>query len=59
MTAFEVFVTCAVTGAADSAGRSPHVPVTPPEIAAAALDAHAVGAAIVRQNAPDTRHARV
>lgn len=42
-----VFVTCAVTGSGDSAGKSPHVPVTPAEIAAAALDAHAAGAAIV------------
>jgi uncharacterized protein (DUF849 family) len=43
----EVFITCAVTGGADVAGRSPHVPVTPREIAASALEAVAAGAAIV------------
>jgi uncharacterized protein (DUF849 family) len=53
MIASEVFVTCAVTGAADSAGKSPHVPVTPHEIAAAALDAHAAGAAIVHLHVRD------
>ncbi len=42
-----VFVTCAVTGSGDSAGKSPHVPVTPAQIAAAALEAHTAGAAIV------------
>jgi uncharacterized protein (DUF849 family) len=42
-----VFVTCAVTGSGDSVRKSPHVPVTPAQIAAAALDAHAAGAAIV------------
>ncbi len=43
----EVIVTCAVTGAGDSAGRSPHVPVTPPQIAAACIEAAEAGAAIV------------
>jgi 3-dehydrocarnitine:acetyl-CoA trimethylamine transferase len=28
------FITCAVTGSGDSAGKSPHVPVTPAQIAA-------------------------
>ena len=31
----EVFVTCAVTGSGDTAGRSDKVPVTPEQIAAA------------------------
>ena len=35
----DVIVTCAVTGAGDSVGRSPHVPVTPPQIAAACIEA--------------------
>ena len=48
-----VFITCAVTGAGDSAGKSPHVPVTPAEIAAAALDAHRAGAAIVHLHVRD------
>ena len=30
---FEVIVTCAVTGAGDTTGRSEHVPVTPKQIA--------------------------
>jgi uncharacterized protein (DUF849 family) len=47
MIASEVFITCAVTGSADSVGKNPHVPVTPTQIAASALDAHEAGAAIV------------
>lgn len=49
----EVFITCAVTGSGDSAHKSPHVPVTPAQIAAAALDAHAAGAAIVHVHVRD------
>src|SRR5580658_3532803 len=48
-----VFLTCAVTGSGDSAGKSPHVPVTPAQIAAAALDAHRAGAAIVHLHVRD------
>src|SRR5271154_4157446 len=47
MLATEAFITCAVTGSADSVGKSPLVPVTPAQIAASALEAHAAGAAIV------------
>ncbi|HEX2792065.1 MAG TPA: 3-keto-5-aminohexanoate cleavage protein [Steroidobacteraceae bacterium] len=47
MMASEVFITCAVTGSADSVGKNPNVPVTPAQIAQSALDAHAAGAAIV------------
>ena len=36
---WDVFITCAVTGSGDSAGKSDKVPVTPKEIAASALDA--------------------
>jgi uncharacterized protein (DUF849 family) len=43
----EVIVTCAVTGAGDSVGRSPHVPVTPAQIADACIEAAEAGAAIV------------
>jgi uncharacterized protein (DUF849 family) len=43
----DVIVTCAVTGAGDSVGRSPHVPVTPAQIAAACIEAAEAGAAIV------------
>jgi uncharacterized protein (DUF849 family) len=56
MLAPEAFITCALTGSADSVAKNPHVPVTPPEIAASALDAHAAGAAIVHIHVrdPDT-----
>jgi uncharacterized protein (DUF849 family) len=47
------FITCAVTGSGDSAGKSPHVPVTPAQIAAAALEAHRAGAAIVHLHVRD------
>ena len=43
---WEVFVTCAVTGVGDTVGRSDRVPVTPAQIAAAALEAARAGAAI-------------
>lgn len=42
----EVFITCAVTGAGDTAGKSAHVPVTPAAIAEAAIEAAQAGAAI-------------
>ncbi|HVH84484.1 MAG TPA: 3-keto-5-aminohexanoate cleavage protein [Steroidobacteraceae bacterium] len=48
-----VFITCAVTGSGDSVRKSPHVPVTPAQIAAAALEAHAAGAAIVHIHVRD------
>ncbi len=48
-----VFITCAVTGSGDSVKKSPHVPVTPTQIAAAALEAHAAGAAIVHLHVRD------
>jgi uncharacterized protein (DUF849 family) len=47
MIAPEVFITCAITGSADSCAKNPNVPVTPAQIAASALEAHAAGAAIV------------
>jgi uncharacterized protein (DUF849 family) len=51
----EVIVTCAVTGAGDSVGRSPHVPVTPPQIAAACIEAAEAGAAIVHIHVRDPK----
>lgn len=41
---YEVVLTCAVTGAGDTTGRSPHVPVTPEQIATAAIEAANAGA---------------
>jgi uncharacterized protein (DUF849 family) len=53
MLAPEVFITCAVTGSADSVRKNPNVPVTPEQIAASALAAHAAGAAIVHLHVRD------
>lgn len=50
---WEVFVTCAVTGAAESADKSEHVPVTPKEIADAAIEAAKAGAAIAHIHVRD------
>ena len=44
---WDVFITCAVTGAGDTTSKSPHVPVTPKEIAESAIDAARAGAAVV------------
>lgn len=49
----DVFITCAVTGSGDTAGRSPHVPVTPAQIAASAIEAAKAGAAIVHCHVRD------
>ncbi|MCH9013808.1 MAG: 3-keto-5-aminohexanoate cleavage protein [Proteobacteria bacterium] len=43
----EVIVTCAVTGAGDTVGKHPAIPVTPEQIAQAAIEAAEAGAAIV------------
>ncbi|MEM9755495.1 MAG: 3-keto-5-aminohexanoate cleavage protein, partial [Pseudomonadota bacterium] len=52
----DVFVTCAVTGSGGTQDRSPHVPRSPAEIAASAIDAAKAGAAIVHCHVrdPDT-----
>jgi uncharacterized protein (DUF849 family) len=49
----EVFVTCAVTGAGDTVGRSDKVPVTPAQIADAAVEAAKAGAAIAHIHVRD------
>ncbi len=48
-----VIITCAVTGSGDTTGVSPHVPITPRQIAAEALAASAAGAAIVHLHVRD------
>ena len=52
----EVFITCAVTGSGSTQDRSPHVPRSPAEIAASAIDAARAGAAVVHCHVrdPDT-----
>ncbi len=49
----DVFITCAVTGAGDSTGRSDKVPVTPRQIAEACIEAAEAGAAIVHIHVRD------
>lgn len=49
----DVIITCAVTGAGDTVGRSPHVPVTPAAIAADAIAAARAGAAVVHVHVRD------
>lgn len=49
----KVMITCAVTGGADTAPKYPNVPVTPAEIARAAIDACAAGAAIAHIHVRD------
>ena len=49
----EVFITCAVTGAGATTDRSELVPVTPPAIAEAAVEAARAGAAIVHIHVRD------
>jgi uncharacterized protein (DUF849 family) len=49
----EVIITCAVTGAGDTVGRHPAIPVTPGQIAAAAIEAAAAGAAVAHIHVRD------
>lgn len=49
----EVFITCPVTGSGGTQERSPHVPRSPKEIAASAIDAAKAGAAIVHCHVRD------
>lgn len=49
----EVFVTCAVSGAGDTARVSEHVPVTPERIAEDAIEAAQAGAAVVHIHVRD------
>lgn len=46
-------ITCAVTGAGDTVQRNPHVPVTPAEIATAAIEAAKAGAAVAHIHVRD------
>ena len=49
----EVVITCAITGAADTAGRHPDLPITPEQIAASAIEAAKAGAAVVHCHVRD------
>jgi uncharacterized protein (DUF849 family) len=52
---FDVFVTCAVTGAGDTADKHPDLPVTPAQIADAAIEAAKAGAAIAHIHVRDPK----
>jgi uncharacterized protein (DUF849 family) len=54
----KVIITCAVTGGAHTPSMSPHLPVTPDEIAQHSLDAIEAGAAIVHLHARDPENGR-
>src|SRR3954467_1738878 len=47
----KVIITCAVTGSIHTPSMSPHLPITPDEIAQAAIGAAQAGAAIVHLHA--------
>lgn len=49
----EAFITCALTGAGDTTGRSDRVPVTPAEIAEAGIKAARAGAAVIHVHVRD------
>jgi uncharacterized protein (DUF849 family) len=53
---WNAFITCAITGAGDTVGKSPHVPVTGEQIALSAIEAADAGAAVVHIHVrdPDT-----
>jgi uncharacterized protein (DUF849 family) len=50
---WEVFITCAITGAGDTTGKSDKVPVTPKQIAESAIEAAKAGAAITHIHVRD------
>ncbi|MBI2724733.1 MAG: 3-keto-5-aminohexanoate cleavage protein [Polaromonas sp.] len=54
----KVIVTCAITGSIHTPSMSPHIPITPKEIADAAIEAHAAGASIVHLHARDPKDGR-
>jgi uncharacterized protein (DUF849 family) len=50
-----VIITCAVTGAGDTVGKHPAIPVTPAQIAAAAVEAAEAGATVVHCHVRDPK----
>ena len=50
---FEPFITCAVTGSGETADKHPGLPITPAQIAAAAIEAADAGAAIAHIHVRD------
>jgi uncharacterized protein (DUF849 family) len=54
----KVILTCAVTGAIHTPSMSPHLPITPEQIAQQAIDASAAGAAVIHLHARDSETGR-
>jgi uncharacterized protein (DUF849 family) len=54
----DVIITCAITGAGDTAGKHPDLPITPDQIASSALEAADAGAAIVHVHVRDPETGR-
>src|SRR2546430_887547 len=54
----KVIITCAVTGSIHTPTMSPYLPITPEEIAEAAIEAAKAGAAIVHLHARDPKDGR-
>ena len=50
---YETFITCAVTGSGETADKHPDLPITPKQIAAAAIEAAQAGAAIAHIHVRD------
>jgi uncharacterized protein (DUF849 family) len=51
----KVIITCAVTGSGDTVGKHPAIPVTPKEIAEAAIEAGKAGAAVAHIHVRDPK----
>ncbi len=51
----KVIITCALTGAGDTTGRSEHVPVTPEQVAESGIAAARAGATVVHVHVRDPR----
>lgn len=54
----DVVLTCALTGAGDTVEKSPHVPITPRQIADAAIEAADAGASVVHVHVRDVETGR-
>lgn len=52
---YDVFITCAVTGSGDTVAKHPGVPVTPEQIANAAIEAARAGAAVAHIHVRDPK----
>ena len=56
----EVIISCAITGSGDTAKKHPNLPITPKQIAEAAIEAAKAGAAIAHMHVrePDGKPSR-